>query len=163
MRAAAIGSALVLMLTVCSTILVASPEDGSGKVPIFVKSGAAASGFTDPSKDRQDSVKDLCNKIKDSKLVRVADSELDAVAVLEVLGRENKQETKGWASAFGAPPRSKSLLLVRSTAGEYSTDFSGESTSIGELTSYSAAAGKVVKQLEEWVKANREHLGTPTK
>ncbi len=163
MRVDGIGAALVAMLTVCSSILVASPQGGAGKVPIFVKSGAAASGFTDPSKDRQDSARDLCNKIRDSKWVRVADSEQDAQVVLEVLRRETRQETGGWTRAFGAPPQSKSSLMVRLTAGEYSTDFSGESTSVGELTSYGAAAGKVVKQLEEWVKANREQLAALTK
>ena len=162
MRVESIGSALVVMLTVCGSIVVASPEDGAAKVPIFVKSGAAASGFTDPSKDRQDSARDLCDKIRDSKWVRVADSEQSALVVLEVLRRETRQASNtGWRS-FG-PPQSKSLLMVRLTAGEFSTDFSGESTSVGELTSYGAAAGKVVKQLEEWVKANKEQLAAITK
>ena len=156
MRVDGIGSALVVVLTVCSSILVASPEDGAGKVPIFVKSGAPAGGFTDPSKDRQDSARDLCNKIRDSKWVRVADSEQNALVILEVVRRETRAATGGWR-AFG-PSQSKSSLIVRLTAGQFSTDFSGESTSVGELTSYGAAAGKVVKQLEEWVKANREQL-----
>lgn len=163
MRIDGIGSTLVVMLTVCSSILVAAPEGSATKVPIFVKSGAAGSGFTDPSKDRQDSAKDLCNRIRDSKWVRVADSEQDALVVLEVLRRETRQESKGWARSLGVPPQSKSSLMVRLTAGGYSTEFSGESTSVGELTSYSAAAGKVVKQLEEWVKANREQLAALAK
>lgn len=160
MKVDGIGPAVVVMLALCGSIVAASPRADTEKVPIFVKSGAAASGFTDPSKDRQDSARDLCNRIRDSKLVRVANSERDALVVLEVLRRETRLDTNGWARAFGAH-QSKSSVMVRLTAGRYSTEFSGESSSLGELTSYGAAAGKIVKQLEDWVKANREQLALP--
>jgi hypothetical protein len=123
------------------------------KIPVFVKSGAATDGFTDPSKDRQDSVKDLLKKLKDSKVLAPVQSEEQAVVVLEVLDRETKRETNFWGR------QNKSYLTVRLTAGEYSTEFTGESGSKGVLKGYGAAAGKVVDQLEDWAKANRERLG----
>ena len=70
----------------------------------------------------------------------------------EVLDRDTKRETNLWGR------QNKSYLTVRLTAGGYSVEFTGESGSTGALTGYGAAAAKVVKQLEAWVKANRDRL-----
>jgi len=51
--------------------------------------------------------------------------------------------------------QNKSYLTVRLHAGEYSTEFEGESGSKGMLKGYGAAAGKVVDQLEAWINSNR--------
>lgn len=127
------------------------------KFPVFVRAAADESGFTDPSKDRQDSVKDLTKKVKDSKLLTLAPSADQAVIVLEVLGRGTNREVNGWAAVNGQA-QNKSFLTVRLVAGQYSTELTGQSGSKGILTGHGAAAGKVVDQLEEWVKANRERL-----
>lgn len=145
--------ALFVMSVIMSTCLFASARAAAqDRIPIFVKTAATAGGFTDPSKDRQDSMKDLLKKLKDSKSVRPVDSKEEAVAVLEVLDRETKRES----NLFGR--QNKSSLTVRLTAGEYSVEFTGESGSKGLLKGYGAAAGKVVDQLEAWVKANRDRL-----
>jgi hypothetical protein len=147
---------LVCALVTASTILSAAQK--SEKVSVFVRS-AVASGFTDPSRDRSDSIKDLVKKLKGSDTLRPADSEQDATLILEVLDRETKRESNAW-TAFGGHRQNKSYLTVRLIAGEFSTEFSGESGSRGVLKGYGAAAGKVVDQLEDWVKANREKLAT---
>jgi hypothetical protein len=119
---------------------------------VFVKSPAATAGFTDPSKDRADSIRDMESKIENSKVLFLAESEADAVIVLDVLGRETNREVNVWGR------QNKSVLTVRLTVGEYSTEFSGDGGSSGIFTGYAAAAGKVVKQIEKWAKANTEQL-----
>src|SRR5438046_1369776 len=105
---------LIAFVAAASIVVGATSKDNIERVPVFVKSVAAAEGFTDPSKDRQDSVKDLLNRLRDSEFVRVVQSETDAVAVLEVLDRATKREVNFWGA------QNKSLLAVRLTAGDYS-------------------------------------------
>src|SRR4051794_29244889 len=119
------GSAIVVFAVMISSVVLAAQKPQQ-KVPVFVKS-ATSSGFTDPSKDRQDSVNDIRKRLKDSDWVQPVDSESDAVAVLEVLDRETKRET----NVFGR--QNKSYLTVRLAAGDYSTEFTGESGSKGML------------------------------
>ncbi|HEY3383584.1 MAG TPA: hypothetical protein VGK32_17605 [Vicinamibacterales bacterium] len=92
------------------------------------------------------------SKIENSKVLFLAESEADAVIVLDVLGRETNREVNVWGR------QNKSVLTVRLTVGEYSTEFSGDGGSSGIFTGYAAAAGKVVKQIEKWAKANTEQL-----
>lgn len=155
-----------MMQTLLLTALVLASHFIEGqsatKVSVFVGSAADESGFSDPSKDRQDSVKDLTKKVKDSKLLTLAPSVEQAVIVLEVLGRGTNREVNGWAAVNGQA-QNKSFLTVRLIAGEYSTEFTGQSGSKGILTGHGAAAGKVVDQLEDWVTANRDKLVAPAK
>jgi hypothetical protein len=149
--------ALFFIFSMLVALPVAALEQAETKVPVFVKTAANADGFTDPSKDRQDSVKDLVKKLKDSKLVRSVNSAEEAVVTLEVLGRETKREANINTALFGQK-QNKSYVTVRLSVGEYSAEFTGESGSKGVLKGYGDAAGKVVKQLDEWVTANRERL-----
>lgn len=148
-----------LTRSVCLLLLVVAMPSlhAEDRVPVFVRSVANADGFTDPSKARRDSLKDLLNKVKDSKVLRVADSEADAVAILEVLDRQTRRETNAWALLDGGQ-QNKSTLLVRLIAGPYATEFEGEAKSSGIYTGYKDAAKKVVRQVEDWVQANRERL-----
>jgi hypothetical protein len=144
---------IILIVVVTSAPLVpAERVNAADKIPIVVKSAATGAGFTDPSKDRQDSVKDLVKRLKDSDVVRVVESDKDAVAAVEVLDRSTQREV----NLFGA--QNKSYLIVRLTAGEYSTEFRGESSSSGIMKDYRGAAKSIVKQLEAWVKANHDRL-----
>jgi hypothetical protein len=143
--------ATFLIAAIMSTVVFAS-QKAEEKIPIFVKSAGSVGGFVDPSKDRQDSLKDLVKKLKESDSVRPVESEKEALAVVEVLDRETKRETNVWGR------QNKSYLAVRLIVGEYSVEFTGESGSKGIFSGYGAAAGKVVDQLEAWVKANRDRL-----
>src|SRR5438105_105906 len=57
------------------------------RIPAFITSSAATGGFTDPDKSRTDSTKDLIEKIKGSRTVRLVSAD-EAVIVLEVMGRD---------------------------------------------------------------------------
>jgi len=129
----------------------------SDRIAVFIKAAGAEGGFTDPSKDRSDSVKDLINRLRDSRTVQLAASQADAVVLLEVLSRETRRETNGWTFVTG-DRQNKSYVTVRLTAGEYSTEFTGESRSSGMVKNYRDAAKKIVSQVEEWVNANRDRL-----
>jgi hypothetical protein len=149
MRAAFLATLMIL-----SSLSVAAQTQE--KLAVFV-AGVGTDGFTDPSKARQDSAKDLAKKITGSKTLRLVQTVDEAVAVLTVLDRVTVTEHNGFA-AFSGQGQNRSALTVRLTAGEYSTEFSGASGSKGVMTGYGAAAGQVVKQLEEWVKANHAKL-----
>jgi hypothetical protein len=148
------------MLDIRSTVLLVSLFTGvasagaQDRVPVFVKSVGADQGFTDPSKDRQDSVKDLTERIERSRVVRVVASEREATAVIEVLDRATTLHT----NLLG--PQNKSSLIVRLKARDYSTEFTGVSGAKAMLTGYASAASSVVDQLEAWVTSNRDRLET---
>lgn len=143
-------AALCLVVVAASSL--AHAADRFERVPLFVRPAQSAEGFTDPSKDRADSTKDMQRKLSESKTLKVAPTEADAWAVIDVMDRETKRET----NLMGR--QNKSYLTVRITAGSFTSEFTGESGSKGMLRSYGAAAGKVVDQLEVWVAANRERL-----
>src|SRR5688572_16213184 len=80
--------------------LVAAPAIAQpSRVPVFVTSIGAQGGFTDPSKDNRDTVKDLKDDIQGKRRLMLAESREDALIVLEVVGRETAGVT---ASLFGS-------------------------------------------------------------
>ena len=148
------GSVLAALL------LVAATSGAQDRVAVYLKHASGADGFTDPSKDRQDSLKDLAKQLRDSKVVRVTENPAEAVVTLDVLGRETHADTNTIMTGLvgGWSQQNKRTLTVRLTAGEYTTEFSGESGAHGILTGYGDAAKQIAKQFEAWVKANHERL-----
>jgi len=134
-------------------LITASTSGAQDRIAVYLKHASGADGFTDANKARQDSLKDLAKRLRDSKVVRVTETAEDAAVTLEVLARETHH-----AGSLMATPQNASSLTVRLTAGEYTTDFTGESGSKGVFSGYGAAAKQVVKQFEAWVTANRERL-----
>lgn len=141
-----------LFTAILCSQLVPLAVGAADRIPVFVRSAGAVGGFTDPDRQKQDSVKDLVKKLGDSKTLRPAETEAAAPIVVEVLGRETKRES----NLFGR--QNKSYLTVRVTAGDYSTEFTAESGSHGMMKGYGDAAGRLVKQLESWAEANRDKL-----
>ena len=120
------------------------------RAPIFVRSAAAADGFTDPSRDREDSARDLLARFRESGVVRLAPEEKAAVILIEVIGREGKR-------AGGALMSLRSHVTVRLSAGQFSAEFTGNSGAMG--TGYwGQAADDLVGQIEKWTIANHERL-----
>jgi hypothetical protein len=72
------------------------------RVPVFVTSAGAANGFTDPSKDNQNTVQDLRNAMKDDKAIELVDRREAAKVVIVVQGRDTAQLTAG---VFGGAAR----------------------------------------------------------
>jgi hypothetical protein len=148
---------LALALALGTSSLIAQKSQGQPKVTVFVASESVAQGFTDPSKERQDSIKDIEKKVRNSKVLSLVTKQEDALLLLEVVARETKREVNGWTALSGAA-QNKSVLFVRMKVGDYSTEFSGTSGSKGMMTGYGDAANKVVQQVEKWAQANRDKL-----
>jgi hypothetical protein len=129
------------------------------KVAVFVKAAGSADGFTDPDKSRTDSVKNLRDKLKDEKWAQLVDSEDAAVILLEVLNRRTDLDQAHVVTAMvGGFGQKHSTLTVRLTAGTFTTELSGTGGASGVFSGYGKAAGKVVDELEKWVKDNSEKL-----
>lgn len=143
---------LPLIFVIAVVPAAAGDKPSVERVPLFVRPAQNAEGFSDPSKDRKDSTKDVQRKLSESKTLTVAPTEAEAWAVIEVMDRETKRET----NLMGH--QNKSYLTVRLVAGTFTSEFTGESGSKGVLRSYGAAAGKIVDQLEAWVATNHERL-----
>jgi hypothetical protein len=130
----------------------------TGLLLVFVTSAAAANGFTDPSKARRDSIRDVSKALNDSKMFRTVPKADDARVVIEVMDRSTRREVNGMTFLTGHA-QNKSTLAVRFIIpGNYETEFSGESGSSGMFTGYADAANKVVKQIKQWAIENRAQL-----
>jgi hypothetical protein len=125
------------------------------RVRVFVTSVGAQSGFTDPSKDNRDTVKDLKDDIQGKRRLMLTDRREEALIVLEVVGRETAGIT---ASLFGAA-RDR-LIRVRFMAAGTETDLtaSAQGGTMGSGGAWGKAAGKIVDQVDQWVVANRARL-----
>jgi len=121
-----------------------------------VTSVGAANSFTDPNKDNQDTMKDLREAIKGHKTLALAESRDDAVIVLVVMSRETAQVTAGF---LGSPARDRAVR-VKFIYKDFETEMSGSAQggTLGSGGAWGKAAGKVVKQVDEWVTANRSKL-----
>lgn len=129
----------------------------SSPVRVFVTSVGAANGFTDPNKDNQDTMKDIRESLKGRKAIIVTDQREEAAIVLVVMNREKAQITAGF---LGAPARD-CIVRVKFMFRDNETEMSGSAQggTLGSGGAWSKAAGKVAKQVEQWVSANRAQLG----
>jgi hypothetical protein len=141
---------LLILVFVLGLASASVAQDG---IPLFIK-GQSAEGFTDPSEDRRDSEKNLRDKLKDSKEFSLVETEEEAVMVLEVLDRAESQQH----GPFAGKTQRKKTLMVRLTVGEFSTDFTGETSLMSIGGGWGVAAKSVVKQLKEWAKENSAKL-----
>jgi hypothetical protein len=128
-------------------------------VAVYVTSAGAANGFTDPSKDNRDTVKDLRDSLKDAKEVRLVESPSEAQIVLTVQGRQVNDIPS--SSVFGGSDSDqKRTIRVMLQAGTYETtlEASGYLGTFGTAGGFKKAAGKIAKQVREWIAANRASL-----
>jgi hypothetical protein len=132
-----------------------------GRVKVFVTSAGTADGFTDPNKGNRDTVKDLQDSIKDRRSLALAESRDDAAIVLQVMGRETAQVTAGF---FGDPARDR-IVRVLFQFGDFQTEMtaSAQGGTLASGGAWGKAAGKIAKQVDEWVRANSSKLGVSTR
>ena len=125
-------------------------------VPVFVTSGGTINGFTDPSKDNRDTVSDLWDELKGYKSLKRAEDRDSAVIVLTVMGRETAQVTAGF---LGAAARDR-IIRLKFTTKDLETELtaSAQGGTLGSGGAWTKAAGKLMKQVNEWVLANRSKL-----
>jgi hypothetical protein len=141
---------------------VASPVFAQSKtITVFVTSAGAANGFTDPNKENQDTMKDLRDHLKGRKSLSVVDAREGADIVLVVLNREKAQMTASpLGGLLGTGPSRDCTVRIKFLYKDLETEMSG-SASGGTMMSGGAwgkAAGKVAKQVEQWIDANKDKL-----
>lgn len=145
---------LIVAVALC---LIAVPAIAQSKVPVYVTSAGAQNGMTDPSKDNRDTVKDLREAIADRKSLTVAQDRDSAAIVLIVMGRETQGVTAGF---LGNPARDRSIR-VQFHYGDVQTEMSASAQggTLGSGGSWGKAAGKIAKQVDQWVAKNANALG----
>jgi hypothetical protein len=111
----------------------------------------------DPDKSNRDTMKDLQDSIKDRRSLALAESREDAAIVLVVMGWETAQVSAG---LFGDPARDR-IIRVKFQFGDFQTEMtaSAQGGTLGNGGAWGKAAGKIVKQVDEWVRANGAKLG----
>lgn len=149
-RTAATAILCCLSLTATATL------QSNGKVPVYVTSAGARSGFTDPSKDNRDTVKDIRNALDDRKNVVLVDDEASAAIVLVVLGRQTEGVTAGF---LGEASRDR-VIRVKFTAAESETELtaSAQGGTLGSGGAWRRAAGKIAQQVDDWARDNAQQL-----
>lgn len=108
-------TASVLVATSLLSVVLSAQK---ATVPLFVTSAGAANGFTDPSKDNQDTMKDLRNSLKGRKGIVLTDDRDQAAIVLVVMNRETAQVTSGF---LGDPARDR-IIRVKFIANGTETE-----------------------------------------
>jgi hypothetical protein len=122
---------------------------------VYVTSAGAMNGMTDPSKDNQDSVKDLRGALKGKPHLALVDRADEAVIILTVQNRGRSQFT---ASGFG-PGRDVALavtLKYKDAESVLSASALGGTMVTGGA--WKKAAGKIADQVGAWVTANTGKL-----
>lgn len=149
------------LLFVAALALCPAVVGAQTRVPIFVTSIGATDGMTDPNKENQDTMKDLRDSLKGRKGIVLTDRRDDATIVLVVQSREKAQMTVSPMSGIlGGGPSRDCIVRVKFLYNGTETEMSGSANG-GALMSGGAwgkAAGKVAKQVEQWIDANREKL-----
>ncbi len=138
----------VFLALVCSVSLAAQAPR---PVRIYLTSAGEMEGMTDPSKDNRDTVKDLRHSLTGKHGIAFAESRDDADVVLVVHDREKAQMTAGFFSN-GRDCTVRVTVIHNGHESEMSASAQGGSLASGGA--WGKAAGKVAKQVEEWVTAN---------
>jgi|SRR6185295_1245099 len=145
------------LIAALAFLFVAAPLVALDKpIAIFVTSDGAANGFTDPNKGNQDTMKDLRGSLKGRKSIALVDTREAADIVLVVMSREKAQITAG---LLGDPARDVTVRIKFVYAGtETEMSASAQGGAMMSGGAWGRAAGKVAKQVEQWIETNRAKL-----
>jgi hypothetical protein len=125
------------------------------QVRIHVTSAAALPGRTDQNKTNEETVKDLRKSLSDYPEIRLVDTPEEAVISLIV----QDGDTANFTAAAPGPGRDRGMWVKLRYRG-LETELK-ESAPGGTLTAGGArskAAGKVAKQVHDWIAANRTRI-----
>jgi len=144
-----------ILLTVACLLLpaVASAQP----IPFFVTTAGTSSGFTDPSKDNADTLRDLVGYLRNKKTLKLVAAREQARVVVVVMNRE--LSSGGHGGLFSGNARDVTVrikLLVDGAEADMSA--SAEKAQIGSGGAWGRAAKKLANQIENWVKANHAKL-----
>jgi hypothetical protein len=132
-------AAICVSVILASSMLAAKDKVDTRFTIFIVAGGASGTGFTDPDISRQDSTRDIINKLAYSSVWRTVEFENQAAVTIEVLKREAHDDDR--------------IVYVRLIAG----DFKFEMQAVGD-ESWTDAAGRLAKRLDGWGRENAERL-----
>lgn len=151
---------IVALLLACPGVAMrAAEKPPAPPVPLFLTTPAAAGGFTDPNKERTDTMKDLTEALRGKKNIRLVATREEAKVVIEVLDRKVREDSGTMTRMMGGKHEVKRINLKLSV-GEYSTDLQAESAG-GKFSmsgAWKQAAGKAAGLVEKWVEENRAQI-----
>jgi len=132
---------------------------------VFVYTTTDPNGFVDDtSRGRTDAVKDIIEKLKNKKQIKVVDDKGKADLTLEVLSRD--YESTGSATTLRNPvigstttvnKRATIHVKLTSLNTPYTTEIVGGAPST-YLNAWSNASGDVASKVEKFVKENKDRL-----
>ena len=149
---------LTFLLTLGSASLFAGAP--VNRVALFLTTPATSGGFTDPNKERQDSMKDLTEALGKKKNLRLVATQEQAAIVLEVIERGVREDSGTMTRLFGGKNEVK-RVQVRLTTGDFVAELTGESAGGGFAVGrgvWKKAACKIADQVEKWVQENQAQL-----
>lgn len=146
---------IIACVLAIATVPLLQAQPAPDAVPVFITSAGAMNGFTDPNKDNRDSVNDLWDAMKGYKSMKRAEDRDRAKIVIIVEGRETAQTTAG----FLGPARDR-VLHTKFIVKDFETEMSASAQggTMGSGGAWGHAAGKIMRQVNEWVLANRHKL-----
>jgi hypothetical protein len=148
--------------TILAVLALSASLSAQQPVAVYVTSAGASAGFTDPSKGNLDTVKDLRESLSKFKAdVRLVDTRDEAQIVLTVQDRGTGDARGGLA--IGSAESRDYQIRVKFQAGSLDTELIAKVASDPQLAPFTGgawgkAAGKIAKQVRDWIAANRGQL-----
>jgi hypothetical protein len=130
-------------------------KDQLTSIRVFVAAGSSSTGFVDPGHEElTDSIADLKKALAQKKVITLVDERGSADIIAQVVGRGFTGT--GTELATQGEPRF-AIVRVTLSAGDYTTTIDGHND--GRLLgAWRTAANDAARQIEEWIRDNRDKL-----
>lgn len=136
-----------------SLVVTAAPQapDTQTTVRVYIFTATAASGERTPEElGRLDAVKEMREALRKKKGISLVDERDAATLVIEVTGREQKEDVQGGFGGKTITPLGDTIIRLHLTSGDQESDLKG----IGQGT-WSRAAKDAADRVLKWI-ARRE-------
>jgi hypothetical protein len=134
-------------------------ETDEPAISVFVASSDAMNGILRPSKDQQETVKDLQKEIGKRASMRLVSASDNPLVAVIVTGRYTAQRASATRGRAPATRRVIAVKLLYLGADVGMTAVSGDEADVGE-NPWDKVIAKLAQQLDGWIAANRELLLT---
>ena len=142
---------MLLMVVLLSLVTLQSPDRSPTTVRVFVFTETAASGTRTPDEtERLEAVGDMRDALKKKKGLTVVEEREQANVVMEVTGRERRDEPAGGFGGKSITRMGDTIIRVRVKSGEDETELKGMG-----LGTWARAANDAAERFLKWI-ARRE-------
>ena len=142
---------MLLMVVLLSLVTLQSPDRSPTTVRVFVFTETAASSTRTPDEaERLEAVGDMRDALKKKKGITVVEEREQANVVMEVTGRERRDEPAGGFGGKSITRMGDTIIRVRVKSGEDETELKGMG-----LGTWARAANDAAERFLKWI-ARRE-------